>query len=617
METGTSFDSTKQSLQKLLEDIRDGEIQLPDFQRGWIWDDDHVKSLLASVSVSFPIGSIMLLETGNLDVKFKPRLVEGVDSSTKVDPSWLILDGQQRLTALFQALFSGKPVNTFDSRKKSIERLYYLHIPTALDTDADQEDMILSVPPDKKLRNFRSEVERDFSSIELECENDVFPLSLIFDTPGMTGWQLKYISADPEKTAERLATWNRLVQSVIHRFQQYQIPLIKLFKNTPKEAVCQVFEKVNTGGVSLTVFELLTATFAAEDYNLRTDWDARKKRLKQSRLMAGLDNDHFLQAVALLATKSNHDKAIDDGLDNKKAPAITCKRRDILRLKLKEYEQWSDPVTVGFERAVRFLHSQAFFASRDLPYRTQLVPLAAIMALLGDKADNDATRSKLAQWFWCGVFGELYGSAVESRFAKDLPEVLAWLETDGKEPDTVQVAHFSPNRLHSLRTRNSAAYKGIYALLIKDGGLDFRTGEGINAQMYFDDAIDIHHIFPRNFCDRIGIEQSLCDCVINKTALSSRTNRIIGGSAPSEYINKIKSQFVADDDRMRKILESHVIDPDTLENDDFQAFFKARKEALLERIESAMGKPILRDLPADAEESDAENHDFEEEEAFA
>jgi len=75
----TTFDSTKQSLQDTLKDIKSGKTQLPAFQRSWVWDDNHVKSLLASVSVSYPIGAVMLFETGNPDVRFGPRLVEGVN----------------------------------------------------------------------------------------------------------------------------------------------------------------------------------------------------------------------------------------------------------------------------------------------------------------------------------------------------------------------------------------------------------------------------------------------------------------------------------------------------------------------------------------------------------
>src|SRR2546430_16315179 len=110
---------------------------------------------------------------------------------------------------------------------------------------------------------------------------------------------LKYLEPD---SPARGARWNQVVQEVVQRYQQYQIPLILLRKETPKEAVCQVFKKVNTGGVSLTVFELLTATYAADDFNLREDWMARVKRLRQQRVLGTVENDDFLQTVTLLTT---------------------------------------------------------------------------------------------------------------------------------------------------------------------------------------------------------------------------------------------------------------------------------------------------------------------------
>jgi len=525
--TGTTFDSTKESLQDILRDIRSGKIQLPDFQRGWIWDDNHVKSLLASIAVSYPIGAVMLLETGNPDVRFRPRPVEGVELNLGKEPEWLILDGQQRLTSLFQALFLGKPVMTRDLRGNPVERWYYLDIQIALDPEADQEDAIISIPADRKIRNFRGEVIKDYSTTALECEADLFPLPLVFDFPALMAWQTEYLK---DGNPQHHEDWLKLGQEIIPRFQSYQIPLIKLSKSTPKEAVCQVFEKVNTGGVSLTVFELLTATFAADDYNLREDWAQRQRELRKEKVLRTVQSDDFLQAISLLSSRKRRMNALNEGVDPKRAPAITCKRKDILRLTLEEYKLWADEVTEGFKRAARFMHSQHIFDARDLPYRTQLVPLAAILTFLGNKADQDGVRTKIARWFWCGVFGELYGGAVETRFAKDVPEVINWI-TGGSEPSTIVDANFVLNRLYGLRTRNSAAYKGLYALLIKDGVLDFRTGEEITLQMYFDDKIDIHHIFPQKYCKENGIDPKRCDCVINKTAISAKTNRIIGGNA--------------------------------------------------------------------------------------
>ncbi len=603
----TTFTSDTESLLPLLQTIRDGKTQLPDFQRLWVWDDEHIKDLLASVSLSYPIGAIMMLETGNEEMQFKPRLIEGVTLNTSPKPDRLILDGQQRLTSLFQSLFSGHPVLTKDTRGKSIHRWYYLDIAKLLDPNTDREEAIMSLPSDRIIRNFRNEVLADYSTIERECAAELLPLPLVFDTVGLTTWQLKYLQSDPTCLQERLARWNDLLQ-VIQSYQQYQIPVISLKKGTPKIAICQVFEKVNTGGVALNVFELLTATYAAENFNLQEDWAKRENQLKQNSVLAAMGNTDFLQAITLLATYDHRTQKISNGIDLDKASPISCKRKDILKLTLTDYKTWSDPLTQGFEKVAKFLHGQKILSVRDLPYQTQITALAAIFAVLGDQSDHVAVGDKLKRWYWCGVFGELYGSAIESRLAKDLPEVLTWVK-GGSEPDTVIVSNFTPARLVRLYTRRSAAYKGLSALLLRDNSCDFLTGDNIDTLMSFGDYIDIHHIFPRYWCQRNGVRPEIYDSVINKTPLSSRTNRIIGGNAPSVYLGRLQSKGISEE-RMDGILHSHVINPSALRADNFDVFFQSRQNALLDRIEKVMGKSLVRDALTQEE---SEPVDYEEE----
>lgn len=146
----------------------------------------------------------------------------------------------------------------------------------------------------------------------------------------------------------------------------------------------------------------------------------------------------------------------------------------------------------------------------------------------------------------------------------------------------------------SLRTRNSAAYKGLYALQMKRGGRDFRTGNTIDIHAYVGDAIDIHHIFPQHWCLANGIEQGLADSVVNKTAIDAQTNRRIGGRAPSAYLGSIEAVDRLDSAALDELLRSHDIDPVAMRRDDFAAFFSHRFERLLVQIEAAMGKPVNR-----------------------
>ena len=293
-------------------------------------------------------------------------------------------------------------------------------------------------------------------------------------------------------------------------------------------------------------------------------------------------------SVTLLSTNANPN-----------AP-VSCTRREILRLTVSDYKRWANQVEEGFERAVRFLHSLKIFNARDLPYQTQLVPLAAILAYLGDRGYPDRSP-KIAQWYWCGVFGEMYGASTDTRFANDLSEVTAWVKGAADEPRTIREANFHENRLLELRTRNSAAYKGVHALLMRnDGCRDFLTGDTIELQTFFRDNIDIHHIFPKAWCEkRSNIEKDIYNSIINKTALSKRTNQMIGKKPPSQYLQEILEETRIDTSKMKEILASHLIPPDILrtdDKDDFCGFFEARKEALLNAIEKVMGEnKVVRD----------------------
>lgn len=583
----TTFDSTKESMLGMLSSIADGKTQLPDFQRGWVWDDDHIRSLLASLSLAYPVGTIMMLETGGNEVKFKPRPVEGV-TTNGIQPERLILDGQQRLTSLYLATLYGKVVETQDARKKLIKRWYYIDMVKALAVAGDRDEAIVSLGEDRLKRNFRNEIIADFSTPELEYKMGLFPFTCIFNS---NEWRRDF-NKFWNYEAAKIELFDSFEELVIKRFEQYQMPLILLRRPTPKDAVCQVFEKVNTGGVSLTVFELMTATFAADDYNLRDDWQARQKQLREYRVLKNIQSGELLQAISLLASSQRRSTKIAEGVAVDSAPGIGCKRKDILELTLSEYQQWANAATKGFIQTAKLLRSQRIFDARDLPYGTQLTPLAAIMAMLGDHAENDGVRTKLVRWYWCGVFGELYGSAVESRFARDLPEVLAWVN-GGVEPTTISDANFFPPRLFTLRTRNSAAYKGVQALLLRDGALDLRSGDPIESQLYFDENVDIHHIFPKDWCIKKGIEVKRYDSIVNKTPLSAKTNRTVGNKAPSNYLALLQQNANISEARMDEILESHVVYPLAVRLDDFDEFFRIREGELLTRISKAMGKPVV------------------------
>lgn len=587
--THCTFSTGEPNLAELLDQAATGKLQLPDFQRGWVWDDNHIRSLLASVSLSYPIGAVMLLELGGDGVRFKPRALEGATVSPEIKPDRLILDGQQRLTSLFLTLKSGKPVSTRTERGESILRIYFLDIAKCLDKNLDRMDAVISLPSDRRVTSdFGRTVELDVTTQEREFDLGMIPLATLFDQELYAAWRRAYQKKFRQDEA-RLDQFDAFEAEVYHRFLQYRIPTIEMKKQTPKEAVCQVFEKVNTGGVTLTVFELLTATFAADDFNLREDWDARSKRLREHTPINEISATDFLTSLTLLAS---YERNRQSQLPKDKRPAVNCKRKDVLNLTLPEYRANADRLESAILKAARFLNREKVFDTRNLAYATQLIPLAAICAMLGDQFENDSVRAKLARWYWSGVFGEMYGGANESRYAFDIVEVLDWFDGSTTEPRTIRDSNFAPIRLLSLQTRNSAAYKGLMVLLMQHGSQDFLNGDPIELTSYFDGAVDIHHLFPRAHCEKLNYPRERWNSVVNKAPLTARTNRIIGGRAPSAYLGNIQEQHGIANNRMDSILVSHAASPELMRADNFDGFIRARAGSLLDLVEKATGKQI-------------------------
>ncbi|MFC3104999.1 GmrSD restriction endonuclease domain-containing protein [Salinisphaera aquimarina] len=598
------FDTTKEDLKDLLRSINEGKLQLPDFQRDWVWSDADIRSLLASIGRGFPVGALLTLQTGG-EVSFKPRVLEGAPDQG-VLPEEYLLDGQQRLTSLYQATFGKAAVLTKNAKGEGVRRFYYLDIKKALDDYQTFEDAIVGVPEDRIFRtNFGKKVALDLSSPDQEYEKHMFPMNSLFHGPEwIYNWRRHW-----EGRGDDVATLAMKFQELVFdRFTRYKMPVIKLDKSNGREAVCVIFEKVNVGGKKLDAFELLTAIFAASKFDLRHDWLGDPKNGQPGRLerIRGISNPRhvfkelasldFLQACTVLHTRDRRIEAQQTtGKQGRDLPAISCSRASLLQLPVEAYKRYADAIEAGFIEAGRFLNNQKIFWQTDVPYPPQLVVLAAVFAVMGRKAETAAAVDKLEQWFWCGVLGEVFGSSSETKIARDVPELVDWIAGTGPQPETIQSAYLQIERLDKLRTRQSAAYKGMHALLMKSGSRDFVTGKTAELMTVYQDNIDIHHIFPKKWCIDNGIEPAVYNSIINKTALSARSNRMIGGVAPSAYLGRIEKDESAEPEQLDNIIETHDISAETLRADDFEKFWSERRKKLAGLAAKAMGKDVILD----------------------
>lgn len=603
-----TFRTNPVKLEELLLDCERGVLKLPDFQRSWVWDEERIRSLIASISSAFPVGALMTLETGG-SVGFKARRVQGAPKEAdSQEARFLLLDGQQRMTSLYQTCMRRQIVETVTARRKKVKRWYYLDIEAALDPQQNRENAVIGVPEDRIQRaDFGRSVKLDLSSPEHEYHRAMFPINQIFDWDAWQDGFGDYWIA--QGRVDKREIFKRFKDSVLQNFKSYQVPVIALDRDSSREAVCLVFEKVNTGGKPLDAFELVTAMYAAQGFQLRKDWlgegvgSGRRDRLstfgraadQEYGLLEKIAPTEFLQAVSLIHTRDRRDHLSAKQPERRDLPPVSATRQSLLNLPLTAYKTHHDAVEEGFKTAVKFLRMMRIYRVRDLPYQSQFVPLAAILMTIGNAWENAEIRARIARWYWCGVFGELYGSSVESRIARDIVEVPSWL-AGGGHPSTMEDPIFRADRLRTMRSRLSAAYKGINAMLMSKGAKDFRSGQEFDQTVFFDESVDIHHVFPRDWCQRNKIPPNIYDSIINKTPLTARTNRILGGNAPSQYLARLEdggadTPPISPHD-IDGFLRTHLIDPESLRADDFDGFYRARQAALLKLIEEATGQSV-------------------------
>lgn len=187
-----SFKTNPISLEQLLRDCHAGALQLPDFQRSWVWDEDRIRSLIASVSLAFPVGALMALDVKpGAAESFARRPVQGAPADAQRRcPEQLLLDGQQRMTSLYQTCMRREVVQTITPRQKLVRRWFYLDIAAALSAEGDREEAIVSVPEDRRIKSdFDRTIDLDLSAPGFEYQHMMFPLNRAFD---WTDWMMGF-----------------------------------------------------------------------------------------------------------------------------------------------------------------------------------------------------------------------------------------------------------------------------------------------------------------------------------------------------------------------------------------------------------------------------------------
>ncbi|MBP7777878.1 MAG: DUF262 domain-containing protein [Acidobacteria bacterium] len=554
-------DTNPRALKELLGEIHSRTAVLPDFQRDFVWDPGATQELIVSIANNYPAGSILRVR----DAKrvFAAREFEGAPKLNGARHTFLVLDGQQRLTSLYQAFYG-----VGDHR-------YFLDLKKLID-GRDFDDAIFHLratrPAAKELEQF-----------EVQARDLVLPLGVLKGgAGGFLHWLLQVTNPMPsEQRTRMLDALTKLNDEWLKIIDDYHFPVVTLSDKTEPDALCTIFETLNRTGVKLSVFELLTARFWTDDLNLREKWDAAKAAHPCFDNFE-LDPYYVLQAVSLVAP----------------GRAPSCKRGAVLNLTAEDVRTSWDSVIAGFAQAFEILEDDCrVVLPRWLPYQTMLPPMAAALARgVASKAPSaGARRQQIARWFWCSVFGQTYENSANSQSAKDVPELHAWFD-GGSPPESVRDFKFDTAVLRDTTPRQRALYSGAICVILGSGtgARDFHTKAVITRNLMLDERIDDHHVFPDNFLEKklAVASKRLRDCVLNRTLIDRTTNQMISNRAPSRYLRDIKATpgFPFDD-----VLASHCLptgDGSPLMSDEFEEFLNWRQQRLGQEIAALTGPRV-------------------------
>ncbi|WKZ81902.1 MAG: DUF262 domain-containing protein [Acidimicrobiia bacterium] len=540
----------------------DYQLALPDFQRDFVWDPADVQSLIASIMMGYPCGALLFLQQSGARGIFRERWFQGVPPGKPQSPPKLVLDGQQRLTALYQAL------------RGVGDTIYYLDLKALKDspTSDDVEKSVLA-----RSRRGRSPRTRAVTKVDDQARQELLPVAKIVD--GLDDW-LEAVDGHRNKRGDPAArkAFREFVKSWVDPVKHYQFPVVSLPEKTSLDAVCKIFETLNLRGVSLTVFELLTARFWPDGVDLRAHWDnaqAEYPLLKEF----GVDPYSLLQAVSVRTTRAR----VPAG----EKPSASAQRSDVLKLTATDFTAYWESVTKGADAAVRMLRDECGVLDKAwMPYATMLVPLSAIWHKIS--AGKGPERGRLVglveRYFWCTVFMRNYDQGGNSQAGRDYVDLESWFE-GGTPPEAVAGFTFDMEILKSARTNLKALYRGIVAMTLNNKCRDFHKGMPVTPDSMRELQVESHHIFPQAWLakHKKGAES---DLIVNRAMIDNETNKRIGARPPSEYLSEIRDVLQGMKCDVEAVLQSHVLPPmssDVYSADAYDEFVLARA-ALLHRM---------------------------------
>ena len=564
-----------EKLLDLVDEARKGKIVLPQFQRNFVWSRDDITALLVSILEGHFIGSFLLLATESDNLPFAVRPLEGVAlPANGIRSDRMILDGQQRLTSLHYAFAAP------DIPLRWTKYPYRFFLDLRKVTEGDWENAIFSD---------RADYVSHMLVQEYQFENLVIPFTII---ETWNNWLNQYeqwlVNRDRDYYFNHYFPIDKPAwDAALDRIRTFLVPTLEIPKIQPDDPdriaeVCAIFEKMNSKGVRLSVYDLLTARLYKYGIDQHKLWEKAVEENELLNQFSGGKPDNYgvyvLRTIALMR-----------GLD--------VKSKTLINFEPENYEaDWNQAIAF-MEKALQRLTSTSedgfgVFDTRWVPYTTMISPLAAMLHVIETQKLNHRAYKLMRRWYWSSVFRERYAGSVESTIYRDFQDFLQAAKDPDFEPAAIADARINivENQNYSLREihRVNAPYRAIMCLIAIRGAKDFQADDSIEFH-----TLEDHHIFPKAYlgkqkgADGKPISSQRINSIVNRTLISAQTNRRISRSSPSNYLKRLIPV-----ERRAEILASHFIDADGLaamQEDNFEAFLDARELSLMTDVITRLG----------------------------
>ena len=573
----------KKTLEEIFNDVEKGKCAIPDFQRYWTWNKKQIEELWESIFQGYYIGSLLTWPT----TQQKLGVTSVVGGPDLKDNPYLVLDGQQRITAIYYAVKAPK----ISLPNTDLPYKFFLNLNALLDPLRDSSEIIDSENSTKAENKHLHDTQRQY-------EKKIFPLTQ-FQDRNYSQWlfgfynYLKKNEGYDDKNAQKY--YKKLEEIFSSVWTSYEIPSVKLPESLLLDNVATVFERINSKGTPLGVFDLLNARFIIYDIVLKNLWeDIKDKHENIRKWYDDFKNEkvplYIIQSLALSNSGYIRRKQVLN-LDDLYEDASKKFQVDIF---LKEWNEMSEKIEEAIFRITSTgLEGFGAINYNFIPYTIMVPLIASFLKEIENKPNRTSCLNKIRFWYWNNILGDRYSGSTDSTAEADYKIMLNWFDEKVSEPFDLE----SLKKFNTTKS-NSALFKSIMCIIAKKGALDFIRGD---PPQYGE--LEDHHIFPSSKTKQFNAGDNI-DSILNRTLIFDKTNGFISNKNPSVYLTEIINKQNISRDELQKRLSTHLISSTAFEclmNDDFAGFIKEREQTIREEFKKIV-YPEIGEISFDIQE---------------